>query len=542
MGYSYWCAECSWYGYGWANRQNSFYCNRCWTRWQKTKTVSHRRTSAPWRGAHNKLGWATLESDLKQYASDVKSEDESDDGEDYYKCDGFAPSNDASSSSDGGVAASSSNTPETESRSVCWVFRCSSDDAAQEKWQPYQVSLQEMIENAYESYRSQNPQDGESVFSVKANTFEYELDFAKMTQKNLKTSRCRPIRREDLPCATSLLLKRKLVESHSRDMKRQRAEHVEHLNNLRIGYAAQLKTREATISDLQTTNSKLIDQNKHLSSTLDSLKIQRLQDLKERIDTDRESARKSTIIKRLLEEMEIWRCASSSSANDLFFPLCKEHESSAEVALRSLSHSGPASICSPMASARVLRVERICNPHLYDDYKLKKARLKSRSNIPSVTPKVSSVLRDAFKWLSVSDEINETLLFHGSTQVNMRQIARDGFEARVSKQGSLYGLGVYFAPDSCKSFQYCDKIGEKCIIVARVLLGHAYAAAGPMTDLRIPPHLDPNDASKGRYDSVVANEGIPNGTSGGTGTQSHREFVIFEKCMAYPELAIFFDA
>lgn len=71
------------------------------------------------------------------------------------------------------------------------------------------------------------------------------------------------------------------------------------------------------------------------------------------------------------------------------------------------------------------------------------------------------------------------------------------------------------------------------MLVSRVTLGDPYLATGRMIGTRRPPER----LRGGRYDSVVANVGTPNGQVFG---QRHREFVVFDRTQAYPELAIYF--
>merc|ERR1712048_392717 len=96
----------------------------------------------------------------------------------------------------------------------------------------------------------------------------------------------------------------------------------------------------------------------------------------------------------------------------------------------------------------------------------------------------------------------------------LEPIYKKGFETRLSNMEGLYGAGTYFAEESCKSFQYCDQQDERCIVLARVTLGHAYRTQGPLQGHRLAPQ---------NCDSVVAEVGIGNGIN----VQQHREFVIF---------------
>eukprot|EP00435_Cladocopium_sp_Y103_P065565 s203_g27.t1 len=125
-------------------------------------------------------------------------------------------------------------------------------------------------------------------------------------------------------------------------------------------------------------------------------------------------------------------------------------------------------------------------------------------------------------WAHLDAKINEVLLIHGTTQDKVDQIANFGFDERLARENGLYGQGVYFTDQSCKSFQYsgAKKQNAGCLIIARVILGHPCEAQGPMRNLKVEPPIDENNPSKGRCHSVIARPGIPNGW----GEQVHREF------------------
>jgi len=132
--------------------------------------------------------------------------------------------------------------------------------------------------------------------------------------------------------------------------------------------------------------------------------------------------------------------------------------------------------------------------------------------------------------------LNELLLLHGSKQTKIEEIGEDGFDVRLAKTSGLYGEGVYFTDQRCKSLQYCDKEGERCFILSRALVGDPfYTEAQQKTLVRPPARRHPG---KGRYDSIVANVGIANGVS--VVGQQHREFVLFNGAQTYPEFAIYF--
>merc|ERR1712217_227110 len=134
---------------------------------------------------------------------------------------------------------------------------------------------------------------------------------------------------------------------------------------------------------------------------------------------------------------------------------------------------------------------------------------------------------------------NEVLLLHGTTEAKAQHIMRQGFDDRMCSRG-LYGRGVYFTCDSCKALQHCGNSNTRCVILARVILGHPYWAEGPMRTHERPPQVDPEGVP---HDSTIVQPGIPNGNTKGagkgkaSGKQTHWEFVVSRgDLQAYPEL------
>ena len=66
---------------------------------------------------------------------------------------------------------------------------------------------------------------------------------------------------------------------------------------------------------------------------------------------------------------------------------------------------------------------------------------------------------------------------HGTSEWVIRDIiARTGFDERVANLRGLYGGGVYFACESCKSAQYApvdSTTGCKMLVISRVVLGNS---------------------------------------------------------------------
>ena len=95
---------------------------------------------------------------------------------------------------------------------------------------------------------------------------------------------------------------------------------------------------------------------------------------------------------------------------------------------------------------------------------------------------------------------SEVLLLHGTTDEKAQEIVKQGFDERLT-QRQLYGRGVCFTTDACKAMQYVGNGSSRCIIVARVLLGHPFIAQGPMLTHERPP-IAPGYGVP--HDSIVA--------------------------------------
>ncbi len=74
----------------------------------------------------------------------------------------------------------------------------------------------------------------------------------------------------------------------------------------------------------------------------------------------------------------------------------------------------------------------------------------------------------------MSADINEFYLFHGTSLKKAMLICKNGFDPAAATLYCLYGVGSYFAINSCKSHQYSSKNGNcsnVVMLVCRVALG-----------------------------------------------------------------------
>ncbi|XP_062860334.1 protein mono-ADP-ribosyltransferase PARP12-like [Trichomycterus rosablanca] len=120
-------------------------------------------------------------------------------------------------------------------------------------------------------------------------------------------------------------------------------------------------------------------------------------------------------------------------------------------------------------------------------------------------------------------DVNERLLFHGTSESLIDAICDQNFDWRIcGKHGTLYGKGSYFARDASYSDGYSQSVNStmKKMFVARVLVGHY--TCGSSTIVRPPAKTTGKDL----YDSCVDDISNPS------------IFVIFEKYQIYPEFII----
>ncbi|XP_076464945.1 protein mono-ADP-ribosyltransferase PARP14-like isoform X2 [Babylonia areolata] len=149
--------------------------------------------------------------------------------------------------------------------------------------------------------------------------------------------------------------------------------------------------------------------------------------------------------------------------------------------------------------AQVKKIERIQNPSLFQQFKVKKKELEQ--NNPKGTE-------------------NEKRLFHGTPSDSVDGIITNGFNrSYCGRHGTALGNGVYFAADSATSMGFAQG-GH--MFQARVLVGEYTPGNSSM-------RMAPNKPNSNRpYDSVS------------NAPQNATVFVIFHDSQAYPEYLISF--
>ncbi|XP_032077847.1 protein mono-ADP-ribosyltransferase PARP12-like isoform X3 [Thamnophis elegans] len=158
-----------------------------------------------------------------------------------------------------------------------------------------------------------------------------------------------------------------------------------------------------------------------------------------------------------------------------------------------------------MEDCIIHRLQRVQNPSLWQVFQWQKEQMKK---------------------LNRGKEIDERLLFHGTSTSHLHDICGQNFDWRIcGTHGTLYGKGSYFARDACYSHAYCNsKKQAKTMFVARVLVGDY--VQGEASYVRPPPR--PNQSSS-FYDSCVDDVLNPS------------IFVIFEKHQVYPAYVVEYE-
>jgi len=90
---------------------------------------------------------------------------------------------------------------------------------------------------------------------------------------------------------------------------------------------------------------------------------------------------------------------------------------------------------------RVVRVERIENGILFEDYSICQNHLKIKHSLDNIKVQKVKTTRD---WMILEKSVNEVYLFHGTKKNVLNIIFSHGFDERVSNNGR-YGHGFRFS-------------------------------------------------------------------------------------------------
>jgi len=186
---------------------------------------------------------------------------------------------------------------------------------------------------------------------------------------------------------------------------------------------------------------------------------------------------------------------------------------------------------------RITRVKvwRVENIVLWKQYRAKAEQMATKQRLlgapcQRLQPEVPDYSDDSFPtpltWhRHYNRDLNEVMLWHGTCRNHVQSIVEEGFDERVCNLHGMFGAGLYFAQDACKSGQYAarDNKGSHWFLLSRVLLGKVCKTQTGMPNIRRAP---------GSCDSVVFEPDI-NSQVG-----HHRELVVYDRQQVYPEFVV----
>lgn len=145
--------------------------------------------------------------------------------------------------------------------------------------------------------------------------------------------------------------------------------------------------------------------------------------------------------------------------------------------------------------------------------------------VPPVPTHDDARLPECLRWgRSFNGALNEVLVWHGTRAENVDVIAKAGMDERVCQLDGMFGAGLYFAQEACKSGQYAtmDKHGSRWFFLCRVLLGNPHYTSTAMRQTRRAPD---------KFNSVVFEPT-------GFGVGQHRELIVYDRHQVYPEYIV----
>jgi len=164
------------------------------------------------------------------------------------------------------------------------------------------------------------------------------------------------------------------------------------------------------------------------------------------------------------------------------------------------------------------------------DYEEYKARLRSRrGKCGKLSDAIISRNPPSVLASGLDESLNEYLMFHGTDPESARGIIETDFKLpKSSKNGQLYGPGIYVAESSTKSHMYCkpNENGWVPILIVRILLGEIHNTVEDrpnVADLK-------QGCNSGKYDSICGDRRkIKYNFSG------WREFIVYNPAAAVAE-------
>ena len=134
-----------------------------------------------------------------------------------------------------------------------------------------------------------------------------------------------------------------------------------------------------------------------------------------------------------------------------------------------LQSTGHSQNCSCLKQARVKSLHRIEHFRLWQGYRTRLAALRQEHASCNASVTATALVSDGFENVmeskqetlncgeALAADVNEKILLHGTTWEKANSIVLTGFDHRTCHR-AMYGAGVYFASDSCKSHQYTCRL------------------------------------------------------------------------------------
>jgi hypothetical protein len=184
----------------------------------------------------------------------------------------------------------------------------------------------------------------------------------------------------------------------------------------------------------------------------------------------------------------------------------------------------------------VVDVRRVGNPDLLPLYVAARDALATRSH-PRIRAQTQSDVLE--RELGLLPEVNELMLFHGTSGSNAEAIAREGFALDKSRSSGIFGKGIYLADYAFKASNYgtYGSGGILTVLLCRVLMGTPKKFMHNAHGLRAVPEFRERN-----FDSVLGVHPKQVGVGGmgmnASGRAPLREFVLFDAKKVYPEFII----
>ena len=246
-----------------------------------------------------------------------------------------------------------------------------------------------------------------------------------------------------------------------------------------------------------------------------------------------------------------WRCAEDM-LNKCIHPTCRTTK---HTSCRSSMGcpADPAQFEAGLSPFRVKRMQRLENREAYQRYKTHEANvLQEMQRLPQAERDLiaaqgrrsagtgsgsGGASGGADPWLrkleiknGLEEGANTRYLLHGTRKEHLPAIMKRGLRTIFSreKDSNIYGKGLYFSNDSCKTMQYSGMAGvgtTGCILICRVVIGRSKLLATQQQELTEAP-----DGFHSCYATVTTRHGIGNHPM-----QLHDEYIVYNDIECYPE-------